>query len=112
MVHDNCDNDFEWQCKKWSQHNGGNEPASAGATDASHNTLSQGSRWPSQDSNQAHPDYKLEVSLLEPTWLAALQGQTVSSILFYRHPVAFKELKYKQTVAVKTNNIFGFLYVF
>jgi len=45
----------EW-CKKWSQHNGGTETASAGVTEANHNTLGQSSRWPSQDSNQASPD--------------------------------------------------------
>ena len=86
------------RCKKWSQHNGGTKLASAGVTEANHNNLSQGSRWPSQDSNQASPDYKSEASLLQPTWLAALQGQTVSNILFYAaHPIVFQEVKYKQT---------------
>ena len=108
-------------CKKWSQHNGGTkcddrdndlewtvqevitaqwryQLASAGVTEANHNNLSQGSRWPSQDSNQASLDYKSEASLLQPTWLAALQGQTVSNILFYAaHPIVFQEVKYKQT---------------
>jgi hypothetical protein len=87
----------EWW-KKWSQHNSGTDPASAGVTEANHNTLSQGSRWPSQYSNQASPDYKSEAPPWRPTWVAALRRQAISNILFYRgHPVVFNEFNDKQT---------------
>jgi len=77
------------------RHNGGTEPASAGATEANHDTLSQGSSWPSQDSylninQKRHRDGQHE-------WLP-YEGEEDPISLFHRgHPIVLNKVMDKQT---------------